>query len=125
MNGWVYYCDDDRGRIKIGYSRNVAGRISEFKTLNPEIELLAQECGEYDTERLRQNQFHSEWIGGEWFLKSDRLVEWIGLVAAFDTLSLRIPYKTPTHSPARRAYGWIKASGAKRAIDFFPKINQE
>lgn len=117
----VYYLDDDRGRIKIGYSRNVLGRISEFKTLNPEIELMAQECGEYATESARHKQFQTEWIGGEWFLKTDRLAEWVGLVKAFGTLSSRLSDGFASSECGRKSQGWLRASGVSRASDIWPE----
>lgn len=77
---WIYYCDDNRGRIKIGYSLNPHARIAEFRTVNPEIELIAMESGLRELERVRHSQFHEERIGGEWFIKSERLEQWMDLL---------------------------------------------
>ena len=82
---WVYYLDDGRGRIKIRYSKNVRARIREFKTIYPEIELVAQERGGCAKESERHDQFKEDWISGEWFHKSDKLIEWIGFVRSSGT----------------------------------------
>jgi hypothetical protein len=81
MNGWVYYCDDGRGRVKIGYSLNPKSRLREFRTVNPEIEMVLRERSrEYsgrDLEQKRHDQFKDDHIAGEWFHRSQRLDEWI------------------------------------------------
>jgi len=82
MSGWVYYCRDGRERIKIGYSINPKSRLSEFKTVNPEIELMLSERGDRNLEQKRHEQFRDEHIAGEWFFHSERLHEWICLLQA-------------------------------------------
>lgn len=86
MNGWVYYCDDGRGRVKIGYSVNPLSRLREFKTVNPEIEMVLRERRrEYsgrELEARRHEQFKDDHIAGEWFHRSERLEDWIGFLQA-------------------------------------------
>src|SRR5690349_18872766 len=80
-NGWVYYCDDGRDRIKIGYSINPLARLEEFRTVNPEIEMIFRERRRgffgRELEAHRHDQFRDDRIAGEWFHRSDRLDEWI------------------------------------------------
>lgn len=82
MTGFVYYCDDGRDRIKIGYSLNPRSRLREFKTVNPEIELVLIEryrgIDGRELEQKRHEQFQDDRIAGEWFHRSQRLDEWIG-----------------------------------------------
>ena len=81
VTGFVYYCDDGRGRVKIGYSRDPVKRLREFKTVNPEIELVFRERSEVfdgrELEQKRHDQFSQDHIAGEWFYRSQRLDEWI------------------------------------------------
>lgn len=86
---WVYYCDDGRGRIKIGYSLNPWQRVAEFQTINPEIAMVVTESGDRDLERLRHEQFHEEHIAGEWFLRSERLDEWLEFLFAISRIENR------------------------------------
>jgi hypothetical protein len=82
-SAWVYYVDDDRGRIKIGYSLNPWNRIKEFQTVNPEAEINVMESVESrDVEWIRHRQFEKEHLAGEWFQKSDRLRDWLDFLQA-------------------------------------------
>ena len=82
MSGYIYYIIDGRRRVKIGYSKTPRVRISSFKTFDPLVDLVAMETGDLELERTRHKQFRREWIGGEWFAKSERLVDWIRMVNA-------------------------------------------
>ncbi len=97
MNSWVYYCDDGRDRIKIGYSVNPSSRLAEFRTVNPEIEMVLRERSiKHDgreLEQKRHEQFREEHIAGEWYRRSDRLSEWIGFVQAISRLRWSIANK--------------------------------
>lgn len=81
MTGFVYYCDDGRDRIKIGYSMNPVSRLREFKTVNPEIEMVFRERHKEfegtELESRRHEQFKDDHIAGEWFHRSERLDDWI------------------------------------------------
>lgn len=98
MNGyrnsaWVYYCDDGRGRIKIGYSLNPWKREAEFKTVNPELEMVVIEtAGGRTLEQRRHIQFEKEHIGGEWFLKSDRLADWIDFLTTLSGIEFALEH---------------------------------
>lgn len=60
-------------RCKIGYSSNLAARLT---TLNPE-ELLATEPGTYALEQLRHSEFSQLRTHGEWFRLEPPLTEHI------------------------------------------------
>jgi|ERR1043166_7734706 hypothetical protein len=80
--GFVYYCDDGRGRVKIGYTKHLLARLRELKTVNPEIEMVLRErrleCPDgRELEQKRHDQFKDDHICGEWFHRSQRLDEWI------------------------------------------------
>jgi|ERR1041385_1806604 hypothetical protein len=81
MTGFVYYCDDGRDRIKIGYSTNPTARLREFRTVNPEIEMVFRErrldIDGRELEQKRHDQFKDDHIAGEWFHRSERLDDWI------------------------------------------------
>lgn len=97
MTGFVYYCDDGRGRIKIGYSLDPCKRLREFKTVNPEIEMLLRERHKKwdgrELEQKRHDQFSEDHISGEWFHRSQRLDEWIRFQQAIYKLEWSIKNK--------------------------------
>ena len=73
----IYFieCDD---AIKIGYTRNPAGRLSALQTSNPGdlfMRLIIE--GSPEDEKKHHDMFQEEKIRGEWFYKSNRLSDYI------------------------------------------------
>lgn len=66
----VYVMKDNvRGFYKIGFSTNLAARISALKTANPAIEIVAEYPGTRQDEAELHNCFgwSGKHVGGEWF----------------------------------------------------------
>lgn len=78
----VYFVRCPGGDIKIGRTKNLAGRLRNFWAISDDIELLAQEPGGERREWELHIQFMSSRVSGtERFLPSDDLLEYIaGLV---------------------------------------------
>jgi hypothetical protein len=83
----TYYFSDGTGRIKIGQSRNWRDRLESMVSSNPTIECLATEPR--NRQYLRHEQFAEDHLNGQWFLESEILAEWIGFVAAAESLNLK------------------------------------
>lgn len=76
--GYIYYCSNGNGRIKIGFSANHPDkRIEAGRTWCLEIQLMAFERGTKKTERARHTQFRDEHIDREWFALTPRLEQFI------------------------------------------------
>lgn len=80
-------------RVKIGMSRNLAGRLLQI----PHDELLAVEPGEREVEAARHRQFNATRVNGEWFEMTSDLFQHL--------LSLR-GGKPWTHMPD----SWIRGT---------------
>jgi hypothetical protein len=78
--GVVYYVQLTGGRVKIGWTRDLAARMATFRA-RPE-DVLATEPGAYAIEKRRHQQFSDERIGSsEEFTQSARLMEHIARLA--------------------------------------------
>ena len=75
--GYVYYCGDGEGRIKIGFSKNPWSRLRECMTWNPSMRLLATERGPMRLEGQRHKEFSEYHLALEWFKYEGRLKELI------------------------------------------------
>lgn len=70
-------------RIKIGWSRNVATRITQLQTSNPDpIQLLATTPGGRTLERQLHTRFAPHRITGEWFQTHPELTTYITAIGA-------------------------------------------
>ena len=75
--GYVYYCWDNNGRVKIGFSKNPWSRCKESQTWNPDMQLVAVERGNRQLEKQRHKQFWEDHLALEWFKRSDKLMKWM------------------------------------------------
>jgi hypothetical protein len=68
-NGYVYFVQDDRGRVKIGKSKDIKSRMGEYTKLPFEPKLLhVLKSRDYNTtELLLHEYFADKRIRGEWF----------------------------------------------------------
>lgn len=78
----VYFAEAD-GRIKIGYSRQVAARVNQIQTGNAApIKLLGFIPGGLAREREIHAQFASARLNGEWFTATPELLAFIASAGA-------------------------------------------
>lgn len=80
----IYFvtCDHPDFPIKIGITSDVAARIRALKVALPYgVVLLASVPGDLDQEQLWHVQFAEQRLQGEWFSRSDRLMDAIKLRA--------------------------------------------
>lgn len=77
--GYVYFIQAGRkGRIKIGWSSNVAKRLGNLQTACPEdLELLHSEPGTGRDERDLHNRFRQFHWRGEWFTPNSAIFNYI------------------------------------------------
>lgn len=74
-------------RIKVGWSKNVATRIAQLQTGNPDpIQLLATTPGGRSLEREVHSRFADARVTGEWFSATPELLAYIA-----DVIPLRLP----------------------------------
>lgn len=74
-DGFLYLIKDHtRGFIKIGFTKDVAGRYNQLRTANAGIELLYSWPGDTDMEYSLHQKYLDRWVDGEWFLMSDKEV---------------------------------------------------
>ena len=87
--GHVYFVESSDGQfIKIGFSRNVAQRLTQLDTIQPKpftVRPLGWIPGTLQTEHFLHEQFAEDRAEGEWFRKSERLVQFL------ETLNLTKP----------------------------------
>jgi hypothetical protein len=76
---FVYYIQCGAGGpVKIGLSRRPAKRLIGLQIANPvPLTMLGLELGGSEAEAARHEQFAAEWIRGEWFRSSPRLLRHI------------------------------------------------
>lgn len=75
--GYIYVIDCD-GFIKIGYSTDPRGRLSNLRVSSPlEITVLRVIEGTVADERELHNRFAAQRVRGEWFKREGELAEWI------------------------------------------------
>lgn len=66
------------GPIKIGITWDVKKRFDHMKTFSPHpLRILAIINGDSKKERLLHQKFKKEWLQGEWFKSSERLMQFI------------------------------------------------
>ncbi len=65
-NGYIYFIRDHT-RVKIGYSRNPARRLAQFRTVLPGILEMYTEPGNMTLEKYYHEWFKEYSLGGEWF----------------------------------------------------------
>lgn len=74
----VYYIGGETGPIKIGSARDAYTRLTTLQTASPEqLFIYATEQGGVHLERMRQSQFASAHLRGEWFARTDELLRHI------------------------------------------------
>lgn len=74
--GYVYLIKDHtRGLMKIGFTKDVAGRYCQIRTTNPGVELIYSFPGTTDTEDAIQQKFSERWVDGDWFILTDMQVQ--------------------------------------------------
>lgn len=85
---WIYLIGSGvDGPIKIGYARNPRFRLSELQVGNPvQLYLLAAFRGGPDVELMLHAVFDEDRMAGEWFKRSDVLVEFIAQVTKPEAL---------------------------------------
>ncbi len=67
VSGWVYFVRAGR-YVKIGYAKDVEGRIRSLATGNPhELELVLKVPGSYSLEKDFHAEFAGQRIRAEWF----------------------------------------------------------
>lgn len=77
-DGTSVYFAQAGGRIKIGWSRNVAARITQLQTGNAEpVQLVATTPGARSRERQLHDQFAAARVSGEWFEATPELIAYI------------------------------------------------
>jgi hypothetical protein len=111
--GYVYYARAT-GRVKIGYSRNPWSRVSEMKTFNPDLALLATEPGDMSLEALRHEQFSSLNIEGEWFKDENPLSQFITTI----TTSLTTTSTATTSAMSAKAEAEADTEAKERMSTF-------
>lgn len=75
--GWVYFIESG-GRVKIGFTSNVAARIANIETATPfPVTLLRQQPGSLDDEAAFHAQFAEYRIKREWFRFEGALKEFL------------------------------------------------
>lgn len=76
---WVYFIgDSSAGTIKIGYSKNLAQRLSQLQTATTnELQLLGSLVGGSRLERRLHEQFSSLRVRGEWFRPGPELIQYL------------------------------------------------
>lgn len=79
MSNFVYFIQSEADRsIKIGYSTNVAARLSYLATASAHpLKLLAVIAGDKRDEREIHWQFRKDHLHGEWFRSTERLLDFI------------------------------------------------
>jgi hypothetical protein len=99
--GFVYYAQSGK-RVKIGWSQNPWARMLEFKTADPDMQLIGVEYGTVDSERQRQAQFEKERIevNREWFVASQELLQFIGGLPPIDTESTTVNIRNASYTPS-------------------------
>lgn len=105
--GWVYfaYC---AGRIKIGYTTNVANRLTQFVTHAPQpVTLLLSIGGDDDDERSYHEQFAADRVHGEWFRLSYDLRDFLDQHMNDDGFPLLFEAEAAFHAAAQHDLAFI------------------
>jgi hypothetical protein len=69
---------DNDSRVKIGVTKDVAARLSNLQTGNPNIlEVVAVFPGELEDEQALHSIFAEDRVLREWFIYSDRIKEFV------------------------------------------------
>jgi len=71
----TYFIADQRGRVKIGVSKNVIGRLHAIQTDNADKLTLLKVVGEDEIDL--HTKFDKYRIRGEWFTLSDEIREYL------------------------------------------------
>jgi hypothetical protein len=91
-NHFIYYVrwENDPCHVKIGYSTNVADRVSGFLTSSPhKLEVLRVTAAESQEEEMRLHyQFRQHRVAGEWFKYEEELKKHISLLDVNYALTL-------------------------------------
>jgi gas vesicle protein len=70
----VYFIGNDKGQIKIGYSKDPPSRLSALQTASPHpLKLLALKPGGADVEAELHTKYSNCRLEGEWFQLTDEL----------------------------------------------------
>jgi len=97
MSSGVYIIQDSRGRVKIGYSKNVRGRLLSIGgAIGEEVALLRVIPGTKVTERWLHRKFSQYRIKGEWFHFTAGMLT----IVTPDELP---PRRKPVHKPGTSA----------------------
>lgn len=94
MPGYVYFVEDDMGRVKIGKASNVKTRLSSLQTGNaaPLNVLLVLECKTIESagqlERFMHQHFGSSKVRNEWFQRTEQFNELIRQLQGSDCKSI-------------------------------------
>jgi hypothetical protein len=92
LTGWVYFMQsrgEDRA-VKIGWSRDVARRLADLRTMHPYgMDLVALIPGGKDLEKAFHVRFASRRLGREWF--SREVVTDLTAIVAADVGSFLVP----------------------------------
>lgn len=76
--GFVYFIDDGRGAIKIGWAKDPSVRLAQLQTGSPvRLRLLGIVPGVKSLERDVHRRFGGLRLHGEWFKQSPSLLEFI------------------------------------------------
>lgn len=111
VHGTVVYFADNGSRIKIGYSTNLRSRIRSLSLQEKDVVLLLQ--GGLTLERALHDTFKKERIDStEWFVKSERIINFIELKRA--ELRPQPLAGAPTGQSKRTAQTLITDSGNRK-----------
>jgi Meiotically Up-regulated Gene 113 (MUG113) protein len=75
----IYFIEsEDPVLVKIGYARDVNGRLCNLKVASPcKLRLIGAMDGDRCQEAALHRRFEDEWVRGEWFAPSPRLYAFI------------------------------------------------
>lgn len=71
----MIYLLKSNDKLKIGYTSNFASRISNYRSHNPDIEVVNIRAGELEDEKVLLEQFKHFSIFGEWFTYSKDIIK--------------------------------------------------
>ena len=74
----IYFIRSQNGRIKIGYTANIAKRMADLQTAHPEpLSLIVAIPGDMSAERALHRRFMADRLEGEWFDPSPVLISYL------------------------------------------------
>ncbi len=98
--GVVYYvANHDCSLVKIGYSSNLAQRLTSLASAHGEVALLACESGSLALEHDRHRTFAANHFEGEWFIPADDLLRFVRALPSMVDSSRAEPPLTLRISP--------------------------